>query len=110
MRRHEEDKADPPVDFRFMDKLMSTGKIARGVKVGPGVGLPRLPALYRPKRRWTLAGQGNLDDDMEESHDTETVWRSNCPTVDELAEKVEEVLEDQVKRGQVVKLSEEDAE
>ena len=43
-----------------------------------------------------------------EGHDTETVWRSNCPAVDD-AEKVEEVLEDQVKRGQVVTLSEEDA-
>ena len=68
-----------------------------------------LPALYRPKRRWTLAGQENPDEYTEAGHDTETVWRSNYPTVDELAEKAEEVLEDQVKRGQVVKLSEEDA-
>ena len=88
----------------------SIGKFARGVKVGLGVRLPRLPALYRPKRRWKLAGQGTPDDHLVEGHDTETVWRSNIPTVDELADKVEEVLEHQVKRGQVVKLSEEDAE
>ena len=44
-----------------------------------------------------------------EDHDPGTVWRSNYPTVSELAEKVEEVLQDQVKRRQVVELSEEDA-
>ena len=72
--RHEKDGADAPVDFRLMDQLMraapdpdrSIGKFARGVKVDPGVRLPRLPALHRPKRRWKLAGQGKPYDYMKE--------------------------------------------
>ena len=51
----------------------------------------------------------NPDDYMEEDHDPKTVCRSNYSTVAELAEKVQKVLQDQVQRGQVVKLSEEDA-
>ena len=30
---------------------------AQGVRVGPGTRTPRLPALYRPKRRWRLPEQ-----------------------------------------------------
>ena len=103
--RHEKDRTDTPVDFRFMHR--SIGKFERGVKVGPGARLLRLPALYRPKRKWKLPGQENPDDYLDAGHDTEAVWRSNYPTVDELVEKVEEVLEDQVKRRQVLKLPEE---
>ena len=44
--RHEEDRPDPPVDFRFLDQLMREES-----KVGSGVRFPRLPELYRPKRR-----------------------------------------------------------
>ena len=47
-----------------------------------------------------MAGQGNPGYYLEDEHDPETVWRSNCPTVSGLSEKVEEVLEDQVRRGQ----------
>ena len=63
------------------------GKFARRVRVGPGARLPRLPALYRPKREWKLPGQENPDGYLDEGHDTEAVWRSNYPTVDELVEK-----------------------
>ena len=41
-----------------------------------------------------FAGQEDLEDYLEDEHEPETVWRSNYPTVSELAEKVEEVLED----------------
>ena len=46
---------------------------------------------------------------LEVEDDPETVWRSTYPTVSELAEKVEDVLEDQVRRGQVLKHTEEEA-
>ena len=113
LARHQEDRTDTPVDFRFMDQLLRAaqdpdrgiGKFARGVRVGPGARLPRRPALYRPKRKWKLPGQENPDGYLDEGHDTEAVWRSNYPTVDELVEKVEEVLEDQVERRQVLKVT-----
>ena len=118
LARHQEDRTDTPVDFRFMDQLLRAaqdpdrgiGKFARGVGVGPGARLPRLPAIYRPKRKRKLPGQEHPDGYLDEGHDTEAVWRSNYPTVDELVEKVEEVLEDQVERGQVVKLPEDVAQ
>ena len=92
------------------DPGRGVGDFALGVRVGPGARLPRLPALYRPKRRWKLAGPGNTEEYLEAEHDPERVWRSTCPTVSELAEKVEDVLEDQVRRSQVLKHIEEEAE
>ena len=56
-----------------------------------------------------MAGQGNPDEYLDAEHDPESVWRSNYPTVSELAEKVEDVLEGQVRRGQVMKHTEEEA-
>ena len=75
--RNDEDRTDTKIDFRFMDQVMraardpdgGVGRLARRVKFGPGVRLPRLPALYRPKRRWKLAGRGNPDDHVVEDHD-----------------------------------------
>ena len=117
LERHEEDRSEMPIDFRFMDQMLKAaqdpdrgiGEFARGVRVGPGARLPRLPALYRPKRRWKLAGQGDPEDYLEVEHEPETVLRSNYPTVSDLAEKVEEVLEHQVRRGQLMKHTEEEA-
>ena len=70
LARHQEDRTDTPVDFRFMDQLLRAaqdpdrgiGKFARGVRVGPGARLPRLPALYRPKRKWKLLAKKILTD------------------------------------------------
>ena len=56
-----------------------------------------------------VGGQGNPDEYLDAEHDPASVWRSNYPTVSELAEKVEDVLEDQVRRGQVMKHTEEEA-
>ena len=114
---HVEDRTDTPIDFRLMSQMLQAagdtnrgvGDFSLGVRVGPGARLPRQPALYRPKRVWKLAGQGNPGDYLEDEHDPETVWRSNYPTVSELSEKVEEVLEDQVRRGQFLKHTEEQA-
>ena len=112
-----DDRTDTPIDFRLVDQMLraardldrGVGDFALGVRVGPGARRPRLPALYRPERRWDMAGQGNPEEYLEVEHDPETVWRSNYPTVSELAEKVEDVLEDQVRRGQVLKHTEEEA-
>ena len=61
------DRVDVPIDYRFLDVLLRAaddpevgfGEYAQGVKVGPGTRMPRLPALYKPKKngafrpRWT---------------------------------------------------------
>ena len=77
--------------------------------VGPGARLPRLPALYPPKRKWRLLEQADPSDHNEPALESDAVWRSNYSTLAELADKVVEVMEDQARRGQVLKLSEEEA-
>ena len=72
--REEGDREDVPLDFRYLNLLLrasrdpevALGSFARGVRVGPGTRLPRLPALHRPKRKWRLADQGDPDDYREE--------------------------------------------
>ena len=56
------DRVDVPIDYRFLDMLLRAaedpevglGDYAQGVKVGPGTRMPRLPALYKPKKKWRL--------------------------------------------------------
>ena len=73
--RQDGDREDVPIDFRYLDLLLrasrdpevALGSFAKGVRVGPGARLPRLPALYRPKRKWRLADQDDPNDYREES-------------------------------------------
>ena len=54
----EDDRSDVPNDFRFMDLVvklagdpeLGIGAYAQGVRVGPKVRMPRLPALYLEKQ------------------------------------------------------------
>ena len=105
-----------PIDFRFYGSTLQDGRGSRdrsgglraqGVRVGPGSRMPRLPALYRPKRRWRLASQTDprsyLD---EEDHSAESAWRRNCATVQPLAKEVYDVLDDQTRRGMLIRLPE----
>ena len=54
-----QDRTDLPIDHRFLELLLDAsgdpevglGMFARGVRVGPGSRLPRLPALYAKKKR-----------------------------------------------------------
>ena len=51
------DRKDVPIDFRFLELLLelaedpevAIGSFPGGVRVGPGVRMPRLPALYKPR-------------------------------------------------------------
>ena len=104
-----------PIDFRFLGLLLKAaedpeiglGDFAQGVRVGPGSRMPRLPALYRPKRRWRLASQTDprayLD---EEDHSAESAWRRNYATVQPLAKEVYDVLDHQTRRGMFIRLPE----
>ena len=107
-----------PIDFRYLDLLLKAaedpevglGQFSQGVRVGPSVRMPRLPALYRPKRKWRLAAQADPSNYPEEKASwLESWWRSNCPSLSEHTERVKKVLEDQTSRGQLIKLPEDEA-
>ena len=59
LERMSEDRTNVPVDFRLVQALLAAaedpevalGSFAAGVRVGRGARLPRLPALYPPKRK-----------------------------------------------------------
>ena len=54
----DEDRKNIPIDCRFLQLLLTAAQdpevhlcpFASGVRVGPGARLPRLPALYPPKK------------------------------------------------------------
>ena len=112
-----QDRTDLPIDYRFLELLLDAsgdpevglGLFARGVRVGPGSRLPRLPALYAKKKRWQLPEQRYPEDPDGFPNDGESVWRSNYSSLGPLEDKVREVLEDQATRGHVLKLSENEA-
>ena len=118
LERSTGDRDDVPIDFRFLDLLLRAaedpevgiGNFAKGVRVGPGVRMPRLPALYKRKKKWRLASQADPRNYLEdEEAGGEHTWRRNYSSLDELSDKVIDVLEDQSKRGQILKLSEAEA-
>ena len=57
--------------------------------------MPILPVLYRPKRKWRLADQGDPDDYREEELAGDLSWKKNCSTLAALSDKVKDVLDDQ---------------
>ena len=111
------DRTDVPIIFRFLQMLLQIadgsgdrlGDYSRGVRVGPGTRMPRLPALFRPKKKWRLASQFDPLDCLEGSTDSSTVWRRNYSTLQPLEQKVLDVMHDQATRGQVLVLSETEA-
>ena len=115
LRTSERDRQDVLLDYRFIELLLvaardpevAIGSFAEGVRVGPEVRLPRLPALYKAMKK--LPEQSDPLLHMENGETGEHAWRNNYPAVASLSAEVTEVLEDQARRGQVVKLSESDA-
>ena len=117
MSRTSKDRVHVPIDFSFLAALLTAaqdpevelGDFVCGVRVGPGVRLPRLPALYPAKRKWRLPEQSNPLDHMEGDAGGESAWRRNHTSLQELSDKVVDVLEDQARRGQVLKFTEPEA-
>ena len=116
LTRCSDDGNDVPTDFRFLDLLLRAaddpevglGSFARGARVG--VRMPRLPALYKRKKKWRLASQADPRNYLEdEETGSEHTWRRNYASLDELSDKVIDVLEDQTRRDQIIKLTETDA-
>ena len=81
------------------------GDFALGVGVGPGARLPRLPALNKAKAKMEIDGSRKSRGILGRRTRFGDSLGSNFPTVSELAEKVE----DQVRRGQVIKHTEKEA-
>ena len=106
-----------PIDYRFLhvllqlagDPEMGLGEYSQGVRVGPGTRMPRLLALFRPKRKWRLSSQQDPLDYLEQSIDPGSVWRRNNASLATSEEQVLEVMHDQASRGQLLVYSEAEA-
>ena len=89
------DRTDVPINFRFLQMLLQIaddpeiglGDYSQGVRVGPGNRMPRLPALFRPKKKLRLASQFDPLDYLEGSTDSTTVWRRNYSTLQPLEQQ-----------------------
>ena len=116
LRREAADRTNTPIDFRFLQLLLTVagdpevhmGDFSQGVRVEPGARLPRLPALYPAKNRWLLSEQSNPRNCLEQVN-TASMWRTNYASLDAFSDKVLAVLEDQTTRGQVIKMTEQEA-
>ena len=98
-----------PIDCEYVDLLWraadypdaSLASCPRGVRVGSDARLPRLPALCRRKKQWRLPDEADPTDYPEEQACADEVWNRNYASIE-----VVDVLDDQAKRGQVLKLTE----
>ena len=114
LQRFEGDRDELLLDYRFVDFLLRAamdlerhlGTFAQGVKVGLGT---RMPTMYRSKWRWRPSEQRDPRNYMEEESQAEHPWRQNYATLAGLADEIAAVLEDQVTRHQVIKLTEAEA-
>ena len=115
VERRTGDRTDIPIDYRFLDLLLriaedpevGLGDYAQVVRVGPGTRMPRLPALYKPKKIWRLASQAEALDYLEHAPDREGIWRRNYSSIQAYEQQVLEVMHDQAARGQIVVMTEE---
>ena len=106
LSRTAEDRTDTPIDFRFLQLLLDASEdpdVALGSfflrrSRWAGARLPRLPALYAPKRRWRLPQQADPLDYAEDKAQGEGIWRRNYTSLAGLSDKVLEVLHDQASR------------
>ena len=113
-RKHPEENRSP-LEFRLLDAfLKQTGdperdlsSFAQGVRVGVGVNMPRVPAIYSRKRRWKLREQE--DPEAYKSYEEWGADNKNYASAAELAQAVEEQLVASVKNGQAFRLTEKEA-
>ena len=71
--------------------------------------MPRLPALYKAKKKWRLPSQVDPLDYLEYAPDSSGIWRNNYSTLRELETQVMEVMHDQASRGQIIVMTESEA-
>ncbi len=106
---------DVPIHLRLLQKLMSEAGdpdstcidlIAPGVPIGVGTRLPRTPAVYARKKKWSIAGQ----QDPEAWRDAwePQPWRDNYSSADAVEEEIERQLEQLVTLGKASRLTPEE--
>ena len=113
--RRDGDREEVQSDFQYLGLLMQVaddpeigiGDKSQGVRVGPGV--PRLPALYKQKRRWRLPERMVSLDYLERSPDERLTCRRNYAPLEQWKEQVLAVMHDQASRGQMLVLLEAEA-
>ena len=72
--------------------------------------MPRHPALYKPKKKWRLEQQRDPLNWLQEDEEQATSpWRQNYASLVGYVDKVKAVLEDEVGRGQLLRLTEAEA-
>ena len=111
LERKTGDREDVPIDYRYLDLLLRAAgdpEYAQGIRLGPGVRMPRLPALYKQKKRWRIPEQADPLVYLE-CPQAGVTWRRNFSSLDQWKDKALEVLHDQSARGQVLILPEHEA-
>ena len=89
------DRIDIPIDYRFVDLLLRTAEdlqvgfrsFSQGVRAASRTRMPRLSALYRPRKKHRLAEQVGPTDHLDGEQDGEACWRSKCSSVREARRK-----------------------
>ena len=71
--------------------------------------MPRLPALYKPKKKWRLPSQVDPLDYLECAPDRSGVWPRNYASLREFEKQVLDVMHDQASRGQIIVMTEPEA-
>ena len=103
LERKTGDREDVPIDKRYLDLLLRAagdpevglGEYAQGIRVGPGVRMPRLLALYKKKKHWRIPEQPDPLDYLESPQDEGVNWRHNDSSLDQWKDKALEVSHDQ---------------
>ncbi len=110
-RRHRDDRPIA-LHLRLLEAVLHAGRdpdrrgldqYGRGVRLGIGVRLPRMPAVFGPKRQWRLAEQRHADD--LEGVPVEAVWMDNYKSVVVHRSLVEAQLDDHYERGLALRLT-----
>ena len=105
VERTGKDRPDHSIDYRYLDALksaggpeVSLGAFAVGVRLAPGVRMPRLPALYAKKRKWWLRDQADPLAWQEEQAAEQGIWRQNYSSLAEWSEECKKIMDDQAER------------
>jgi len=106
-----------PINMRLFGALLKSASdpdadaiadFAGGVRLGVGTRMPRIPAVYPRKVRWSLPEQGHPEL-WEEVNCEVPILLKNYRSARDLTEEVEKDLEEQCARGLSEKLSEAEA-
>ena len=103
-----EKQKDAPVESRERSGS-GVGRFRGRGSCGIGCSASRVPTLYPRKKKWRLPRQTDPLDYTEENDMSESFWRQNDSSLEEYEEQVLDVMIDQAKCAQFLRLLEEEA-